>query len=313
MAVMAVQKAVRFTHPVWAKDYLDREHVVPGGARVDPALFARDGAVLVTINAGAATNEVQTVTITGVPTGGTFTLTYAGQTTAPIAYNAPTANVQSALTALPPIGAGNVVVGGSAGGPYTVTFQGALAGTNVNAMTAASALTGGTNPAVAVTTSTPGTTGATVLGSTAMPVDAISGPIPAGTVLHFSDGGFANTTAPAATGATSITVEALPYGILDNATAWYMGTGMVYIQSGTVLGRTYAERDAGVAFGPAVDADEEIYLLVHDIDDALTDADADLYRWGSLVDEAHLPGWTTLSATIKTYIRSKYQCMRGAS
>jgi hypothetical protein len=36
-----------------------------------------------------AVNESQRVTVTGTPTGGTFTLTVAGQTTAPIAFNAP--------------------------------------------------------------------------------------------------------------------------------------------------------------------------------------------------------------------------------
>lgn len=37
---------------------------------------------------GQATNEVQTVTITGSPTGGTFTLTFRSATTAGLAYNA---------------------------------------------------------------------------------------------------------------------------------------------------------------------------------------------------------------------------------
>ena len=37
---------------------------------------------------GASPSEVQTVTITGTPTGGTFTLTFDGETTAAIAYNA---------------------------------------------------------------------------------------------------------------------------------------------------------------------------------------------------------------------------------
>ena len=41
------------------------------------------------------TDEVQTVTITGGPTGGTFTLTWGGQTTAAIAYNATAATVQA--------------------------------------------------------------------------------------------------------------------------------------------------------------------------------------------------------------------------
>ena len=46
------------------------------------------------------------------PTGGTYTLTFGGQTTAPIPFNAADTAVESALQALSSIGAGNVVVGG---------------------------------------------------------------------------------------------------------------------------------------------------------------------------------------------------------
>ena len=63
----------------------------------------------------------QTVTIGGTPSGGTFTLSYRGATTATIAYNAANTAVDSALEALSTIGTGNVTVTGSAGGPYTVT------------------------------------------------------------------------------------------------------------------------------------------------------------------------------------------------
>ncbi|WP_052280796.1 head decoration protein [Nocardia vulneris] len=104
-------------------------------------------------------DEVQTVTITGSPTGGTFTLTYSGQTTAGIAFNAAASAVQSALVALSNIGTGDVTVTGSAGGPYTVTFAGALADQNVAQMTASGAsLTGGSSPSVNVATATGGTT-----------------------------------------------------------------------------------------------------------------------------------------------------------
>jgi Baseplate J-like protein len=101
-----------------------------------------------------AVNEKQTVTITGSPTGGTFTLTYSGQTTAAIAYNANAAAVQSALVALSNIGVGDVTVTGGAlpGTAVVVEFTGALAGTNVSQMTASSSLTGGSSPAVTVTT-----------------------------------------------------------------------------------------------------------------------------------------------------------------
>lgn len=81
-------------------------------------------------------NEVQTVTLgPPSPTGGTFTLAFSGQTTGTIAYNASAATVQTALEALSNIGSGNVAVTGSAGGTWTVTFQGTLAATNVAQMT----------------------------------------------------------------------------------------------------------------------------------------------------------------------------------
>lgn len=109
------------------------------------------------IVADGKSNEIQTLTITGTPTGGTWTATYAGQTTAAIAYNATAATVRTALEALSTVGYGNVDVTGAAGGPYTVTFRGSLAGTNVAQMTASGAgLTGGSSPAVAVATSSAG-------------------------------------------------------------------------------------------------------------------------------------------------------------
>jgi len=102
---------------------------------------------------GSPVNEVQTVTLTGTPSGGTFTLTYDGQTTGTIAYNASAATVTNALEALSNIGSGDVAVTGSAGGPWTVTFTGALAGTNVPQMTAdGSSLTGGSGETLNVTT-----------------------------------------------------------------------------------------------------------------------------------------------------------------
>ena len=105
----------------------------------------------------AATAEVQTVTITGTPDGGTFTLSYNGQTTAPIAFGAAAAAVQAALIALSNIGPTDVVVTGGPGPgtPWIVTFASTLG--NVNQMSANGAgLTGGVAPAVAVTTTTPG-------------------------------------------------------------------------------------------------------------------------------------------------------------
>lgn len=104
-------------------------------------------------------NEVQQVAITGTPTGGTFTLTFDGLTTGAIAYNASAAAVKTALAALANLDAADLVTSGGAlpGTPVVVSFQGAVAGVNLPQMTADPALlTGGTSPAVVVTTVTQG-------------------------------------------------------------------------------------------------------------------------------------------------------------
>lgn len=99
------------------------------------------------------TSEVQTVTVTGGPTGGNFQLTFDGETTVAIGYNSPAADVQGALNALPNLA--GVTVSGAGGGPYTVTFPASMG--NVPQMTGdGSGLTGGTAPAVNVATATPG-------------------------------------------------------------------------------------------------------------------------------------------------------------
>lgn len=113
-----------------------------------------------------STSEAQTVTITGTPTGGTFTLTLSGETTAAIAYNATASAVADALAALPSVTANDVSVTGGPGPdtPYVVAFKGQYAGENVPAMTASGSFTGGSTPAVAVTTTTAGgSTGTTGL------------------------------------------------------------------------------------------------------------------------------------------------------
>jgi hypothetical protein len=102
-------------------------------------------------------SEVQSVTVTGSPTGGTFTLTYSGQTTAAIPFDAQAIQVQHALEALSNIAVGDVLVDGGPGGPYYVRFAGTLAGTDVAAMTASGAgLTGGSSPGVTIATARAG-------------------------------------------------------------------------------------------------------------------------------------------------------------
>jgi hypothetical protein len=102
-------------------------------------------------------NEQQVITVTGSPSGGDFKLKYRGQQTAVIAYNAAASAVQTALRNLSNIGAADVTVAGSNGGPWTVTFEGTLANSDVFMIQLSdNDLTGGTTPSVTVTQSVMG-------------------------------------------------------------------------------------------------------------------------------------------------------------
>jgi hypothetical protein len=112
----------------------------------------------------AGTDEVQTITIGGTPTGGTFTLRYRGRTTAPITWSSTNgtliANIDAALEALDVIGTGGVTtaVGSmTAGiGTATVTFVGTNAKKAHETMTVGTNSLTGTAPTVAVAETTPG-------------------------------------------------------------------------------------------------------------------------------------------------------------
>jgi RHS repeat-associated protein len=106
--------------------------------------------VLVTTYSYAA-SALQAIQLSGSPTGGTFTLSFGGDTTVPIAFNAPAATVQADLAALTSIGSGNVVVSAYPGGGWQVLFTGSLAGGYQSALSAdGSGLTGGSSPGVSV-------------------------------------------------------------------------------------------------------------------------------------------------------------------
>ena len=90
------------------------------------------------------TAEVQQISVGG--TSGTFTLTFGGQTTAALPYNATAAQVQSALNnlsslfgAIGPLGQGGAVTVTQTGSTYTVTFGGGLALGQQPLLTAATA------------------------------------------------------------------------------------------------------------------------------------------------------------------------------
>jgi ribosomal protein S11 len=119
---------------------------VPVGARFTIATVANTTFTVTDAN----NNEVQQVTVDA--TSGNFTLTFNGQTTGSIAFDAAASAVQSALEALSNIASGDVVVTGSAGGPWDVEFRGTYLGTNVSEMTATDVDLAGGGTTVGVTT-----------------------------------------------------------------------------------------------------------------------------------------------------------------
>ena len=121
------------------------------------------------MNAGApsaGTDEVQTLTIGGTPTGGTFKLTFDGHTTAAITWTDVDATlvaaIDAALEALANIGTGGVTCAAgtltSGIGTVTITFGGNLTKLAVPTISVAANSLEGTSPTLAVAETTPGVT-----------------------------------------------------------------------------------------------------------------------------------------------------------
>lgn len=111
---------------------------------------------VVSVEARDFDNATYTVTVTGVPTGGTFSLAVtvgdgAEQETAAIAFDADAAAIDAALSALDDIVTADVTVTGTT--TKTVVFGAALAGERIQMSLEDNGLTGGTAPSVTVTES----------------------------------------------------------------------------------------------------------------------------------------------------------------
>lgn len=96
-----------------------------------PEFRTGSGTVGTTVVRLGSASARQTVTVTA--TDGTFKLGVDAVETAPIAFDAAAADVQTALEAI--LGEGNVAVTGDAGGPWTVNFSGTLRWQPIEAMT----------------------------------------------------------------------------------------------------------------------------------------------------------------------------------
>lgn len=134
--------------------------ILTGGTVIEGALdgYTSAGAPV------AGTDAVQTLTIGGTPTGGTFKLALEGFTTAAITWSATNAtllaNIDAALEALPSIGTGGVTTAAgtlTAGiGTITLTFTGDRGKQPVTLATVADNSLTGTSPTLALATTTPG-------------------------------------------------------------------------------------------------------------------------------------------------------------
>jgi hypothetical protein len=120
---------------------------------------------------GTNANAVQTLTETGSPTGGTFTITYGGQTTKGISYKATAKAIVEALVELSTIATSenikttNTETKTIEEEAIKIEFKGELGNQAQPLFVVNSAgLTGGTTPKVTPTTTTPGTTAEKIMG-----------------------------------------------------------------------------------------------------------------------------------------------------
>lgn len=149
--------------------------------------------------------------------------------------------------------------------------------------------------------------------ATDVPVTALSGPIPSGEVIDLGGKKFVRLTAPVAKNAVSLAVSPLATALVTNDTGTYKGVGKKSVPSGTLVGRTFAERDSGAGWGPAdvTTPDDELYLTTRECADLSKDATTELYRHNKVVKENYLPGWATAVTAFKNKVRALYSCIGG--
>lgn len=106
---------------------------------------------------GGGVNMVQRVSLPAGITGGSFTLSFEGQTTSALTYDESAADIEAALKALSNIGASDVSVTGDDGGPWLVEFTGDFAAATQTVLSGSGASLSGQS--VTVTTTANGAPG----------------------------------------------------------------------------------------------------------------------------------------------------------
>jgi hypothetical protein len=287
--------AFDLSQPEWCQDFLGRDQLIPGGVKLDVAsLGVAYAAVTVTVAYTAA--KVYAGTGNGLMTGPTVSA----------------AAVKEVWTVRLKTAAAN-------GGTFSVT--GSVSGATADAVVGvaydngkvAFTIADGTTDFIVGDTFTLTITGA-ARGAVSLPVAALSGPIPAGTMLNFGLLGAA-AFAPngAAAAATTIVVAPLEQDIPNGASYTMAARTKKSLPSGIVIGRTIAERNALAPFGPVADNDDEVFVIAFPVRDLDKINDAAVVRpyAGVVIKENYLPGFANLTANQQAAVRARYICTLG--
>lgn len=285
MARSATRNWVSAGTPRWLGDFSSRDHLVPGGVKLDAALFPVEDAVTATVGAAGAPRNATSIPVAAlsgkIPNGTTLDFgPRASQTVIAGAGGAAIGATSIPVNALAaPIPSGTVL---------DFTGAGEFALLTADAATGATALT----------------------------VEALDVAIEAGDTAVYAGVSrrFAGLTAEAAAGATALAVEALAEPLYSGDAATYPGTGKRYVPAGTILGLTQAELDAGAAWGPVADGDDHVRILRFGVEDVADDNDGVLVRPFGTVIKYNLLPQAPLSATRVTQLRQAgYVLQRGVA
>lgn len=270
------------TPPQWAGQPIHSGDLYPGGAKIDATAF---------------TTYASDVTVT---TAADVTVNV---TTTALAEDTNTTIAVAALSAAIPSG---TVLTFNGGQTATLSAQANQGATSLTV----TALAADIPSASTATYSNPGVAPA---GATSIRVAALSNALPGGTMLSFGGGIFALLTQNAAQSTTTLTVAPLVQAVPASSSAFFKGFPAPRIPSGTLVGRTWAERANGDPFGPLDASDNEIGIVAFGIPDVRQNNDVDLVKptKSFSVHENYLPGYTGFSGPILALVRANYNSILG--
>lgn len=184
---MGVDGAVNSYTGLFLSPYAKPETAIVENVNLPVSVTYARGQLLAQVS--AAVTDVQTLTITGTPTGGsvvvTITLLSGGVTTVTIPYNSTVSATQTLVNAA--VGSGVLTVGGGTlpGSTQTFTGAGVWASIPLPLMTVSSSLTGGSSPTASIAHTTQGVSAGTY---TAYSSTVVTAPTTAPTVAGNGSG-----------------------------------------------------------------------------------------------------------------------------